>query len=95
MEKQVQRRNILVLLIIGLMVAVTLILTFINRWDHSKSTTGKCTPQETETTNLEVGSCAPNFRLPDLNGNEIELYAENQKPTFVNFLGDLVWTLSV
>lgn len=67
------------------MVVVTLFLTVMDKSNESKSTTEKCSDKETEAGKLEVGSCAPNFRLPDLKGEEKELYANNQKPTFVNF----------
>lgn len=77
-------KNIITFLILIGLIVLAVIHIMINRSDDH-STTKACDDQGNKEVSLEVGSCAPNFRLPDLEGNEKELYATQQKPTFINF----------
>src|SRR5690554_4742153 len=77
-------RNRFIFFVLCSLMVVAIIYTVSNRSDDH-SATKTCNDQESKEVNLQIGSCAPNFRLPDLNGKEKELYATNQKPTFLNF----------
>lgn len=84
-EKPMRGRDLVIGFGLGVLVIVAVIMTILNRSEQAPSTADQCPEEVKEVTKLEVGSCAPNFRLPDLHGQEKELYADNQKPTFVNF----------
>ncbi|MFS8631443.1 MAG: TlpA family protein disulfide reductase, partial [Bacillales bacterium] len=86
MENTMRGRNLISFLLLCLLVIVAIIstLTLTDQTDQ-QTTTKACHEQKDKGGNLQVGSCAPNFRLPDLNGKPKELYATNQKPTFINF----------
>lgn len=59
-------------------------------WLHVRKYLGlrppaKCSTEKQVNRKPEVGSCAPNFQLVDQNGEQYELYENDQKPTVLYF----------
>lgn len=78
-----KKRNIAVLLVMLVLIGVTIY----TQWPQKKETvqTASCDQLKAGQAKPQVGACAPDFQLLDLNGKAMSLSNNYGKPTLINF----------